>query len=157
MCLCMLAHSKNRNVVVTNCMLLQNATETNVVYDNFQDILVSRELHTFQLFIHATKTTNLWSQQHSSFLSDIHLCILVNAIVSICHIYMYPWTYMDNNTTVLTAVPSMSVLTLPQQKLFRPRGLPETQMSKCHQFTVCYAFHLSSPLCHLRSNLLKVT
>ena len=48
---------------------------TNVVYDNFQDILVpiqcSREYKkfraspTFQLFIHAIKTTNLWSQQHS--------------------------------------------------------------------------------------------
>ena len=50
---------------------------TNVAYDNFQDILswelhmqgiqeIPKEhLHTFQLLIHATKTTNLWSQQHS--------------------------------------------------------------------------------------------
>ena len=46
---------------------------TSVVYD---DILVpvqcsreynknSNHLHTFQLFIHANKTTNIWSQQHS--------------------------------------------------------------------------------------------
>ena len=53
---------------------------TNVVYDNFQDVLVpggdtvlwgiqeipSRASHTFQLFIHAIKTTNLWSQHISS-------------------------------------------------------------------------------------------
>ena len=39
------------------------------LYKGIQEIL--EHLHTFQLFIHASKTTNLWSQQHFSSWSDV--------------------------------------------------------------------------------------
>ena len=88
------SHSKNRNVAVTKSIYAECCTQrcycelvTNVVYNNFQDVLVplgaiqcSREykkfhLHTFQLFIHATKITNLWSQQHSYTLLGLSICV----------------------------------------------------------------------------------
>ena len=64
----------------------------NVVYDNFQDILGPWDVYsplantrncehlpTFRLFIHATETTNLWSQHSSSWSVEAEIHALANS------------------------------------------------------------------------------